>query len=164
MTLAEYRGRGDAEVPRDDQHVAEAAHVEKHPGELSFRRGDVIAVTEADTEHRFLRDWKGVARGLTGSFPKALAKKNRLTATSLQDYLAVAVPKTIRRTFNDGRSETPWCYGGRSRDFQIADLTAIFEARAALKPGAECVKRAFLREEEFREIRLLSCPSPKPRM
>src|SRR5947208_16798122 len=45
MTLAEYRGRGGAEVPREDQHVAEAAHVEKHPGPLEYAQiGSVLAL------------------------------------------------------------------------------------------------------------------------
>ena len=54
---------------------AKADYVGKHAGELSFREGDVIAVTKADTEHSFSQLWRGVVRGLAGEFPKARARK-----------------------------------------------------------------------------------------
>lgn len=78
--VARFNKKGDLNSPERAEPLlfymrAAADYLEKHPGELSFRRGDVIAVTEADTEHCFMRDWKGVAGGLAGSFPKILAKK-----------------------------------------------------------------------------------------
>ena len=47
----------------------------KHAGELSFRKGELIAVTEADTEHSFSQMWRGIVRGLAGEFPQARARK-----------------------------------------------------------------------------------------
>ncbi len=45
MTLAEYRRRGGVEAPRGEEHVAEAAHAEKHPGPLEYAQiGSILAL------------------------------------------------------------------------------------------------------------------------
>ncbi len=45
MTLAEYRRRRGVEAPREEEHVAEAAHAEKHPGPLEYAQiGLILAV------------------------------------------------------------------------------------------------------------------------
>ncbi|KAK1749906.1 ankyrin repeat-containing domain protein [Echria macrotheca] len=54
---------------------ATTEYIGKHIGELSFRRGDIIAVTEADTEYSISWLWTGVIRGVAGQFPKELARK-----------------------------------------------------------------------------------------
>jgi uncharacterized caspase-like protein len=93
---------------------------------------------------------------LSGNAPDALAAHNRLTATSLQNYLSKAVPKTLRQVRSTPDVQTPWRYGGESQDFQIADLTAIVEEREQAKPGAEQIKRILFREADSVEIRSLS--------
>jgi|SRR4029453_2553727 cytochrome c oxidase subunit 4 len=48
MTLAEYRKRRGMEGPPEDEHVTEAAHVEKHPGPLEYAQiGTILAVITA---------------------------------------------------------------------------------------------------------------------
>jgi len=42
MTLAEYRRRRGVEPPREEEHVADAAHVERHPGPLEYAQIGLI--------------------------------------------------------------------------------------------------------------------------
>ncbi len=93
---------------------------------------------------------------LNGDAPKALEKGHRLTAMSLQNHLSTEVPRTLRKVFSDPKVQTPWKYGGESRDFQIADLTEILQKRAEVKPGYEQLKRVFLREVDSVHISSLS--------
>jgi hypothetical protein len=93
---------------------------------------------------------------LRGNAPKALEKGHRLTATSLQNYLSTEVPRTLRKAYTDPLVQTPWRYGGESRDFQIADLTEIIRKRNEIKPGYEQLKRVLLREVDSVHISSLS--------
>ena len=44
MTLAEYRRRRGVEAAREEEHVADADHVEKHPGPLEYAQiGSILA-------------------------------------------------------------------------------------------------------------------------
>src|SRR5208337_2696295 len=79
-----------------------------------------------------------------------------LTAFSLQNYLAAEIQRTLRKAFSKPVSQTPWIYGSQSRDFVIADLDDVLKKRAAVKPGYDQVKRAFLQLEESVQIRSLS--------
>jgi hypothetical protein len=93
---------------------------------------------------------------LKGDAPRALEKGHRLTAMSLQNYLSVEVPRTLRKVFSDPKVQTPWKYGGESRDFEIANLSQIFEQRNHIKPGYDQLKRVLLREVETKHISSLS--------
>ena len=93
---------------------------------------------------------------LSGNAREALATGHRLTATSLQNYLSKAVPKTLREVRSTPDVQTPWKYGGESHDFQIANLAAIVEQRSQAKPGAEQLKRILFRDLESLQIRSLS--------
>jgi caspase domain-containing protein len=95
-------------------------------------------------------------KALFGNAPEALSKGHRLTATSLQNYLSKAVPKTLRQVHNTPDVQTPWKYGCENRDFQIADLTTIIRKREQATPGAEQLKRILFREVDGVEIRSLS--------
>ena len=45
MTLAEYRRRGGVEPAREEEHVADADHVENHPGPLEYAQiGSILAI------------------------------------------------------------------------------------------------------------------------
>ena len=45
MTLAEYRRRGGVEPAREEENVADADHVEKHPGPLEYAQiGSILAI------------------------------------------------------------------------------------------------------------------------
>jgi uncharacterized caspase-like protein len=98
---------------------------------------------------------------LSGNAPEALATRHRLTATSLQNYLSKAVPKTLRKVRRTPDVQTPWRYGGESQDFQIADLTKLIQEREQAKPGAEQIKRILFRETDSVQIRSLSGFSKK---
>ena len=93
---------------------------------------------------------------LSGNAPGALEKGHRLTAMSLQNYLSTEVPRTLRKTFTDRRVQTPYKYGGQSRDFQIADLTEILKKRDEIKPGYDQLKRVLLRKVDSCHISSLS--------
>lgn len=93
---------------------------------------------------------------LSGDAPKALEKGHRLTAMSLQNYLSDTVPRTLRKAYSTPEVQTPWLYGGQSRDFQIADLADILAKRAEAKPGYEQLKRTLFREIESIHIKSLS--------
>jgi hypothetical protein len=93
---------------------------------------------------------------LSGNAPKALTAEHRLTATSLQNYLSNAVPKTLREVRGTPDVQTPWKYGGENHDFQIADLTTILQERLQAKPGVEQLKRILFREVDTVDIRSLS--------
>ncbi len=93
---------------------------------------------------------------LSGNAPKALDARQRLTASSLQNYLSQAVPRTLRQVRNTPDVQTPWKYGGENHDFQIADLAAIIHQREQAKPGAKQLKRILFREVDSLEIRSLS--------
>ncbi len=80
--LASLARRGDARAGNDEGETqplfymrATADHIGHNTCELSFRKGEIIAVTEADTEDSFHRLWSGVVRGIAGKFPKAVARK-----------------------------------------------------------------------------------------
>jgi len=93
---------------------------------------------------------------LQGNAPGALEEKSRLTARSLQDYLSKEVPLTLRKAYSTPEVQTPWKYGGESRNFQIADLTEILKQRNAIKPGYEQLKRTLLRDVTTIDISSLS--------
>lgn len=93
---------------------------------------------------------------LQGNAPEALEEKSRLTARSLQDYLSKAVPLTLRKTYSTPEAQTPWKYGGESRNFQIADLSEILKQRNAISPGYQQLKRALLRDVTTLDIASLS--------
>lgn len=93
---------------------------------------------------------------LRGNAPHALEKRSRLTASSLQDYLSKEVPLTLRKAYSTPEVQTPWKYGGESRNFQIADLAEILKQRNAIKPGYEQLKRALLRDVTTIDISSLS--------
>ena len=93
---------------------------------------------------------------LQGNAPGALEEKSRLTARSLQDYLSREVPLTLRKTYSTPETQTPWKYGGESRNFQIADLTEILKQRNATPTGYEQLKRTLLRDVTTHDIASLS--------
>ena len=97
-----------------------------------------------------------VIQALEGNARTALEKGRYVTAFSLQNYLAAEIQRTLRKAFSKPVSQTPWIYGSQSQDFVIADLDDVLKKKAAIKPGYDQVRRAFLQLEEPVEIRLLS--------
>ena len=97
-----------------------------------------------------------ILQALQGNAPAALDDRRYLTATSLQNYVSREVPRTLRSTFSKPVVQTPWMHGSSSRDFLIADLQPILQARLAAKPSDAQVKRILLRVTETLRIKSLS--------
>jgi|GEM_PF-311242 len=98
-----------------------------------------------------------VIRAFSGEDQKALRKKSLLTANSLQDYLSLVVPATIRSSYKSKRVQTPWFYGAQSRDFLLADLTEILHQKHAVQQsGIQDYTRIWLRGLESCSIKALT--------
>jgi hypothetical protein len=95
-------------------------------------------------------------QALTGNAPDALERGRYLTSTSLQDYLASEVPRTVRTTFSMPKSQTPWYYGARSREFLLADLLPILEQQRATASIPLKLKRVVLSGYDVKMVRYLS--------
>lgn len=64
-------------------------------------------------------------QALTGKVPDILEEDRYLRAGNLQDYLAKAVPQTLREKFTDRKIQTPVLYGTITSNFLIADLDPV---------------------------------------
>jgi len=97
-----------------------------------------------------------VVEAFKGDAPLAL-ERGFLTATSLQNYLNVEVPRTLRKTVSSGGDQTPWMYDASNGDFQLADLREILkEQREATKNGDDLVTQVSLTVEETEGLKSLS--------
>ncbi|MDX1948099.1 MAG: caspase family protein [Pirellulaceae bacterium] len=77
----------------------------------------------------------------------------RLTAASLQNYLAAAVPATLKKT-DPSAVQTPRRYGAAAGDFLLADMEEVFAHRkAARHPLAGQVKDSILLKELVVSVR-----------
>lgn len=91
-----------------------------------------------------------------GQTPGALVNKELLTASSLQNFLETAVPRTLQKAFSEVRTQTPVCFAPR-REFLLADVGAVRTARSAAgQPQAEDVLRVSLLAEQVASIRSLA--------
>ncbi len=81
-------------------------------------------------------------KALRGEEAGALLHGKFLTATTLQDYLSNTVPKEIKELLTTNPKQTPVIYGAFSNNFQIADLTAIVNAKKAAMPDNAAFKDA----------------------
>lgn len=94
---------------------------------------------------------------LKGEAPKAIECKSLITSSSLQNYLAIAVPRTIRETYTTKKTQTPWLYGAQSRDFLVADIASLLQSKKLRSmPGAKQLKRVRIYGETLGEVRTLS--------
>ena len=80
-----------------------------------------------------------------------------LTISSLQNYLSLEVPRTLRRTLTGNRRQTPKVWGNMSRAAILANFTKIFAGREqASKSLLADMKRASLFGYDLGSIRSLS--------
>jgi hypothetical protein len=93
---------------------------------------------------------------LEGNALSALEGNRYVTAGSLQNYLAMEIPRTLRTVFSKPTIQTPWFYGSQNQDFIITDLYDVLKQRSAAKPGYDQVKQVFLRLEKSTRIASLS--------
>lgn len=68
---------------------------------------------------------------LRGDASGAVNKDKYITSSSLQNFLATQVPKTLRMEHPDPVVQTPKCFGSFSKDFQLFKLDTIFAKREA---------------------------------
>jgi hypothetical protein len=70
-------------------------------------------------------------RALKGEAPEALDRDRFVTSHSLQTYLTLEVPRTLRTTVAGAVRQTPCIWGNATIGFIIADLKPILDARKA---------------------------------
>jgi hypothetical protein len=93
---------------------------------------------------------------LTGDAPLALEDGRLLTAASLQAHLAAEVERTLRKTFEDRRTQTPCLYGAEGR-FVIADVAPLLAGREGNSdPRYQQLKRGSLHTETTAKVKSLS--------
>ena len=96
-------------------------------------------------------------RALNGEAPDALERGRFLTSQSLQTYLAVEVPRTLRKTIAGAARQTPCIWGNATIGCIIADLKPILDARkAALASKATAPQDAAFVGKQHGSIRSLS--------
>ncbi len=83
-------------------------------------------------------------------------ERGMLTANSLQNYLKVEVPRTIRQTYSGSQNQTPWMYGAMSGDFILADLRPIIEERRSHAGGSGYVRKLSFSVQEQESLTRLS--------
>jgi hypothetical protein len=98
-----------------------------------------------------------VISALKGNEPTALERKRFLTANSLQVYLSQEVPRTVRKTLTGSKIQTPCMFGNLTKDFMIADLEPVLEAKKIkAQPQLTQLKRILFRGEETGRVKSLS--------
>ncbi len=96
-------------------------------------------------------------QAFNGDAPLALEKETFLTSTSLQNFLNVEVPRSVRTLFTGTETQTPWFYGAASGDFLIADIGPILAKRkVAADPTRKQLKYVRLLNDEKLPVRRLS--------
>ncbi|MDQ7831146.1 MAG: caspase family protein [Desulfovibrionaceae bacterium] len=96
-------------------------------------------------------------QALSGNDENALERGRFLTATSLQNYLSRNVKLTLRSTFTDIKRQTPQKWGNSSREFIVADLEQVLNAkRIASKTGFAKIENFSLITEFSGAVRRLS--------
>lgn len=81
----------------------------------------------------------------SGKDKSALERGRFLTSDSLQNYLSLEVPRTIRRTLTGTKTQNPRLWGTMSREFILADLAPLIAKETTLrKSGFNLLKRVSL--------------------
>ena len=89
--------------------------------------------------------------------PGSLEQDRYLTSSSLQNYLATEVPRTLRATRTGAVDQTPWVYGALSSEFIIADVAPILSRRkAVVDPNVKQLIHVRIYREIERSVRQLS--------
>lgn len=98
-----------------------------------------------------------VLQALRGEDISILDKGRFLTAWSLQNHLAVEVPRTLRTTVSLPARQTPCVFGNATADFIIADLKPLLDARqASLASQPKAPRNALFAGERLGTIKKLS--------
>ena len=104
------------------------------PGERSFESGQL---RHGIWRHHLLE-------ALTGRIRSGVVADEALTAAALQAYLADAVPRMLRRTYESPQDQSPLLLGEANAGMVIADLSAV------LGPGGELLHPGRMKRIVFR--------------
>jgi hypothetical protein len=117
------------------------------PGEASWP--DSLSMHSAWAAH--------VIAAFNGTIPAACKHGSQLTATSLQNYLRQALPRSLRKAYADKKVQTPVMYGTVSDEFSLADLSCLPKQReSSERPQTEQILRVALIGEHCRHVKTLS--------
>lgn len=98
-----------------------------------------------------------LGEALGGNAPLALEDGRLLTARSLQAHLVAEVERTLRKTFQDARAQTPCLYAPEGRRFVIADVSPVLAGREGnADPRYQQLKRGSLHTETAAKVKSLS--------
>ncbi|MBP3957194.1 hypothetical protein J8F10_18185 [Gemmata sp. G18] len=150
LTIAESKllhpGLDDAEL---------AALLDKSPkcvGLLACAEGE-RSFESAQLRHGIWRHH--LIEAFTGKTRSGVGKDGALTAAALHDFLADAVPRTLRRTYETAQEQTPTLYGEANGAVVVAELEKL------LGPGGDLLdptrmKRVVFRSESRGEVKNLT--------
>jgi hypothetical protein len=115
------------------------------PGERSF-----------DSAHLRHGIWRHhLIEAFTGKVRAGVTTAGALTATTLQAYLADAVPRTLRRSYETPQEQSPMLLGEAHGAMVLADLASVFGTGGEiLDPGR--MKRVVLRSENIGKVKDLA--------
>lgn len=95
-----------------------------------------------------------VIEAFDGRATSALAKGKLLTASSLQRYLAQAVPRTLTASFRTQKEQTPRLLGSANVSTPLADMNELLEQRACEgEPSVEQVQGVTLLAERTKQLK-----------
>lgn len=89
---------------------------------------------------------------LRGKASEAIERDGLITSRSLQNYLATQVRLSLRKIRTDWLTQTPVLYGSMTKEFVVADVNRVVDARrATVTAGIKTLKRvAFCSERRLR--------------
>ena len=115
------------------------------PGERSFE--------SAQLRHGIWRHH--LIEAFTGKTRSGVGKEGTLTVRTLHAYLADAVPRTLRRTYETTQEQTPLLLGEAHGDVVVADLSRVLGIGGELlDPGR--MKRVVFRSESMGDVKDLA--------
>jgi hypothetical protein len=115
------------------------------PGERSFE--------SAELRHGIWRHH--LIEAFTGKTRSGVAKDGTLTAAALHSFLADAVPRTLRRTYETAQEQTPVLLGEANAGAVVADLAAVLGTGGELLDPAR-MKRVVFRAENVGNVKDLA--------
>lgn len=86
-----------------------------------------------------------LVEAFTGKIRAGVAKDGTLSAAALHDFLADAVPRTLRRTYDAGEEQTPVLLGEALGEAAVADLGKLIGPAGLLDPAR--LKRVVFRSD-----------------
>jgi hypothetical protein len=98
-----------------------------------------------------------IVEALRGDAQEALVRRRFVTSSSLQNYVAGEVPKSLRRASSGRRVQRPVVFGRLDREFEVVDLQELIDKKRAAKAAeAGGLKDAAICGEETLSISGLS--------